>query len=45
LHVERSPAGRRLAQMGSFVLDHRDRLAIRPTSNAAIGIAASEVAA
>jgi pilus assembly protein CpaF len=45
LHVERSPAGRRLAQMGSFVLDHRDRLAIRPTANAAIGIAAAEVAA
>jgi hypothetical protein len=43
LHVERSPAGRRLAQMGSFVLDQRDRLAIRPTSDAAIGIAAAEV--
>jgi pilus assembly protein CpaF len=44
LHVERAPAGRRLAQIGSFVLDHRDRLAIRPTSDAAIGIAAAEVA-
>jgi pilus assembly protein CpaF len=38
LHVERSSAGRRLAQMGSFVLDHRDRLAIRPTSDATIEV-------
>jgi pilus assembly protein CpaF len=45
LHVERSPAGRRLAQMGSFVLDHRDRLAIRPTSDAAIGVGIAEITA
>ena len=28
LHLERGPGGRRLAQMGCFTLDHRDRLAI-----------------
>jgi pilus assembly protein CpaF len=28
LHVERTPGGRRLTQMGRFTLDHRDRLAI-----------------
>jgi pilus assembly protein CpaF len=28
LHLERTPQGRRIAQMGSFALDHRDRLTI-----------------
>lgn len=28
LHLERTPAGRRIAEMGSFTLDHRDRLTI-----------------
>jgi len=28
LHLTRAPSGRRLAQMGRFALDHRDRLAI-----------------
>jgi pilus assembly protein CpaF len=30
LHLERTGSGRRLAQIGTFVLDHRDRLAIEP---------------
>jgi pilus assembly protein CpaF len=30
LHVTRSSAGRRLAEIGSFELDRRDRLSIRP---------------
>ncbi len=32
LHLERTPAGRRIAQMGSFSLDRRDRLSIVPAS-------------
>jgi hypothetical protein len=31
LHVTRSADGRRLAGIGTFFLDRRDRLAIRPT--------------
>jgi pilus assembly protein CpaF len=31
LHIERSATGRRLAEIGSFMLDHRDRLAIQPS--------------
>jgi hypothetical protein len=32
LHVTRKAAGRRLAQVGSFVLDSRDRLSIVETT-------------
>jgi pilus assembly protein CpaF len=31
LHIERSAEGRRLAEIGTFMLDHRDRLAIQPS--------------